>query len=82
MAESCVELDQMVRRFKLASPLAIARSPLLPGASIPLSRCVTAQELGHVRSPAAMPVHLHHLDVSKTGARPSPASRTEPRGVP
>ena len=69
MAESCVELDQTAKRFKLACPLAItelrSQVPTAPKCQRPL---VTAWEPAHVRSPAAIPVPLHHLGVSETGA--------------
>lgn len=70
MAESCVELDQTAKRFKLASPLAVmelcSQVPTAPRHQRPL---VTTLELPHARSPAATPVPSHHLGVSETGAR-------------
>lgn len=69
MAESCVELDQTAKGFKLASPLAImelsSHVPTAPRCQHPL---VTAQEPAHTRSPAPVPVSLRHPSVSETGA--------------
>lgn len=66
MAESCVELDQTTKRFKLASPLELhSRVLTVPRHQQPP---VTAWDSAHMRSPAAVPLPFHHLGVSKTGA--------------